>query len=122
MSTENRRQDDITIQVIAERMSALHSDVNDLRDTLKDSMKEMTTAVTKLVLIEERQIYINQSYNRLSDSLDKLNSRNEALEVRIDSLEKEQPMTKQVVSWVMKGVYAIVAAAAMFVAKMLGLF
>lgn len=119
---ENRRQDDITIQVIAERMSALHSDVNDLKDTLKDSMKEMTTAVTKLVLIEERQTYINQSYNRLSDSLDKLNTHNEELEVRIDTLEKSQPMTNQVVSWVMRAVYAIVAAAMMYIAKMLGFF
>lgn len=118
---ENRRQDDVTIQVIAERMSALHEDVNDLRDTMKDSMREMAAAVTKLVVIEERQIHMNQSYDRLATALEKCHSEGAALEQRVDALEKEQPMTKQVVGWVIKGVWAVVTAAAIFAAKTLGL-
>lgn len=121
MANENRRQDDVTIQVIAERMSALHEDVNDLRDTMKDSMREMAAAVTKLVVIEERQIHMNQSYDRLATALEKCHSEGAALEQRVDALEKEQPMTKQVVKWVIKGVWAIVAAAAVFAAKTLGI-
>lgn len=117
---ENRRQDDATMQVIAERINALHTDVNDLRYAMKDSMREMATAVTKLVVIEERQIHMNQSYDRLSNALEKCNASNAVLEKRIDTIEKEQPLTKQVTSWVMRGVWAVVTAAAIFVAKTIG--
>ena len=88
MENRNRRQDDATMQVIAERINALHTDVNDLRYAMKDSMREMATAVTKLVVIEERQIHMNQSYDRLSNALEKCNASNDVLEKRIDAIEK----------------------------------
>lgn len=119
---QNRRNDDATIQVIAERINSMQNDVSDLRDTMRDSMEKMSIAITKLVQMEERQLFMNQSYDRLSNTLDKMNEKCEKIEVRVDALEKEQPMNKQVVDWVLRAVYAIVAAAAMFVAKMLGLF
>lgn len=49
----NRRNDDATIQVIAERINSMQNDVSDLRDTMKD---KMSAAVTKLIQMEERQI------------------------------------------------------------------
>lgn len=116
------QKENATIQVIAERISSMQQDVVDLRDNTKDSMEKISTAVMKLVQMEERQIYMNQSYERLTLTLDKMHTKSEKLEERVDALEREQPMTKQVVSWIMKGVYAVVAAAVMFVAKMLGLF
>lgn len=121
-STNDYNKDDATIQVIAERINSMQNDVSDLRDTMRDSMERMSVAVTKLVQMEERQLHMNQSYERLNAALDKMGSKSEKLEERIDTLEKDQPMTKQVVDWAMRAVYAIVAAAAMFVAKMLGLF
>lgn len=122
MTTQNRTNDDATIQVIAERINSMQNDVSDLRDTMKDSMKEMSAAVTKLVQMEERQIFMNQSYDRLSATLDKMQDRSEKLESRVDALEKEQPITKQVTKWVMTAVWAVVAAAAAFVGKMLGVY
>lgn len=121
-STNDYNKDDATIQVIAERINSMQNDVSDLRDTMRDSMERMSVAVTKLVQIEERQLHMNQSYERLNSALDKMNNKSEKLEGRIDTLERDQPMTKQVVDWAMRAVYAIVAAAAMFVAKMIGLF
>lgn len=121
-STNDYNKDDATIQVIAERINSMQNDVSDLRDTMRDSMERMSVAVTKLVQMEERQLHMNQSYERLNITLDKMNNKSEKLEERIDTLERDQPMTKQVVDWAMRAVYAIVAAAAMFVAKMLGLF
>ena len=119
---QNRRNDDATIQVIAERINSMQNDVSDLRDTMKDSMKEMSAAVTKLVQMEERQIYMHQSYDRLSAMLDKMQDKAEKVEARVDALEKEQPMQKQVTKWIIGAVGSIVLAAASFVAKMLGLF
>lgn len=122
MTSQNRSNDDATIQVIAERINTMQNDVSDLRDTMRDSMKEMSAAVTKLVQMEERQIYMNQSYDRLSATLEKMQDRSEKLESRVDSLEKEQPLTKQVVKWVITAVWAVVAAAAAFAGKAIGFY
>lgn len=118
----NPPQNDATIQVIAERINSMQNDVSDLRDTMRDSMEKMSIAITKLVQMEERQLFMNQSYDRLSNTLDKMNEKCEKIEARVDALEKEQPMNKQVVDWVLRAVYAVVAAAAMAAAKLLGLF
>lgn len=111
----NPPQHDATIQVVAERINSLHEDVTELRDTMKESVREMSQAIQTLVRLEEKQLALNQTAEETKQNF-------KSLESRVDALEREQPMTKQVVSWVMKGVYAIVAAAAMFVAKMLGLY
>ena len=121
MANENRRNDDATIQVIAERINSMQNDVSDLRDTMKDSMKEMSAAVTKLVQMEERQIFMNQSYDRLSATLDKMQDKAEKVEARVDALEKEQPLTKQAVTWIYAAVWAVVGAAALFAAKFFGI-
>lgn len=118
---QNRRNDDATIQVIAERINSMQNDVSDLRDTMRDSMKEMSAAVTKLVQMEERQIFMNQSYDRLSATLDKMQDKAEKIEARVDALEKEQPLTKQAVTWIYAAVWAVVGAAALFAAKFFGI-
>lgn len=116
----NPPQNDATIQVIAERINSMQNDVSDLRDTMRDSMEKMSIAITKLVQMEERQLFMNQSYDRLSNTLDKMNEKCEKIEARVDALEKEQPMTKQVVRWVLYAMGAVVVAAATFVAKAVG--
>lgn len=118
---QNRRNDDATIQVIAERINSMQSDVSDLRDTMRDSMKEMSAAVTKLVQMEERQIFMNQSQDRLTTALDKMQEKAEKLESRVDALEKEQPLTKQAVTWIYAAVWSVVGAAALFAAKFFGI-
>jgi chromosome segregation ATPase len=90
----NPPQNDATIQVIAERINSMQNDVSDLRDTMRDSMEKMSIAITKLVQMEERQLFMNQSYDRLSNTLDKMNEKCEKIEARVDALEKEQPMNK----------------------------
>lgn len=122
MQSDNRRQDDATVKVIAERIDNLHDHISDLRDSMKESMKEMATAVNKLVRIEEGQMHMMQAHERLALQLDKHEDRCRSLEERLDELEKEQPMTQQVVKWIMRAVWSIVAAAAAFAAKTLGFF
>lgn len=122
MANENRRQDDTTVKVIAERIDNLHDHIGDLRDSMKESMKEMANAVNKLVRIEEGQMHMMQAHERLALQLDKHEDRCRSLEQRLDELEKEQPMTQQVTKWVMRAVWSVSAAAAAFVAKTLGFF
>jgi len=119
--TENyRNHSDVSMQLVIDRLSLLHEDVGELRDDTKASMKEMANAVTKLVLIEERQTQMNESYRNFTNQLEKSEIRTNTLEARIDLLEKEQPMTKQVVNWVIYAVGAIVVASCTYLLKALG--
>jgi len=118
---ENRQNDNATIQVIAERINSMQDDVSDLRITMKESMEKMSTAVTKLVQIEERQFFMNESYGRVVTTVDKMQEKAEKLEGRLDALEKEQPLTKQAVTWIYAAVWSVVGAAVLFAAKAFGI-
>ena len=117
---KSSRYSDVSMQLVIDRLSLLHEDVGELRDDTKASMREMANAVTKLVLIEERQTQMNESYRSFNNQLEKSEIRANTLEARVDVLEKEQPMTKQVVNWVVYAVGAIVAASATYLLKTLG--
>lgn len=120
MTEYNRRQEDTNIHIVADRISLLHGDITELKDSMKESMREMAIAVNKLVAVEIRQESINQSYVQVTSQLEKEIVKRETLENRVDALEKDQPMTKQVVSWIMWGVGSIVVAAVTFIAKAVG--
>lgn len=122
MTEYNRRQEDMNIHIVADRISLLHSDITELKDSMKESMREMAIAVNKLVAVEIRQESINQAYVQVTSQLEKEIIKRESLENRVDALEREQPMNKQVVKWVIGAVGTVVLAAASFVAKMLGIF
>lgn len=116
----NRRKDETGMQMVAERIGLLHDDISELKDSMKESMREMAIAVNKLVQVETRQEAINQAYMQVRTQLEKETEKREHLESRVDSIEREQPMTKQVVRWVLYAMGAIVLAAATFVAKAVG--
>ena len=117
---EHNRRNDTGMQIVAERISLLHGDITELKDSMKESMREMAIAVNKLVAVEIRQEAINQAYVQVTSQLEKEVVKRETLENRVDTLEKDQPMTKQVVSWIMWGVGSIVVAAVTFIAKAVG--
>lgn len=110
-----------SIQLVAERINSLHSDLTDLRDTMQESMQQMTNAVIRLAQIDERQIYMHQAHDRLAKSLDKLQDEQKILQTRIYNLEKEQPMNKQVVTWVLGGIGFIATLVGGVLAKAAGL-
>ena len=118
--TYNRQQEDMNIHIVADRISLLHGDITELKDSMKESMREMAIAVNKLVAVEIRQEAINQAYVQVTSQLEKEVVKRETLENRVDALEKDQPMTKQVVSWIIWGVGSIVVAAVTFIAKSVG--
>ena len=117
---EYNRRNDTGIQIVAERITLLHEDISELKDSMKESMREMAVAVNKLVQVETRQEAINQAYTQVRTQLEKETEKRENLEHRVDSLERDQPMTKQVVQWIMYAAGAIVMAAAAFIGKAVG--
>lgn len=122
MDRQDQKQDNSSaIHLIADRINALHTDVGDLRVTMVESMREMTAAITRLAIFDERQIQMNQSYDRLAKEIEKHEQHHEKMEARIDELEKQAPMTKQITTWVITGVGALVGLVGMFAAKTLGL-
>lgn len=114
MQDKQKYDNDTTIHVIAERVNSVQNSLVDLKDEIRDSMKEISAAVTKLVQMEERQIHMNHSTEEL-----RLNFKE--LETRVDVLEKDTPMNKKVQSWVTKAVWACVMAVGYFIAKSVGL-
>jgi hypothetical protein len=98
------------IEVIAVRLDNLHADVSGMRDVLK----ELATAVTKLAVIEERQQQATQALERAFKVLEKV-------EARLDTIEKSQPMQQQSTDWVNRGMWAAVCVLAVFVLKKVGL-
>ena len=117
---EYNRRNDTGIQIVAERITLLHEDISELKDSMKESMREMAVAVNKLVQVETRQEAINQAYIQVSNQLEKETEKREKLEERVDAIELEQPMARQVVRWVMYTVGAICVAVATFISKAVG--
>lgn len=109
-ATKQQRATDGLIEVIAVRLDNLHEDVSGMRDVLK----ELASAVTKLAVIEERQGQAAQALERAFIALEKL-------EVRMAALEKAQPIQQQSADWVGKAVWAAVVVVALLTAKKVGL-
>ena len=104
------RATDSLIQVIAVRLDNLHADVSGMRDVLK----ELASAVTKLAVIEERQGQAAQALERAFKVLEKVES-------RLDALEHSQPMQQQSTDWINRGMWAAVGVLALFIIKKVGL-
>jgi len=109
-----RRNNDVNIQVVIDRLTNLHEDVNDLKESTRDSMKEIANAITKLVLLEERQSHTNDNFSRVVNQLDNIQK-------RVEELEKQEPMQKLTSKWMLSVVWTAATGAAYLAAKFLGL-
>lgn len=118
----DRRKEDANMHFVIERITDLKSDITDL----KDSMREMASAINRLVAVETKQDAMNQSYDRivvqLEKEVEKEVEKRETLESRVDALEKEQPDLKRLKDWFYKGVLAILAVVGIFILKFVGLY
>lgn len=107
--------------MMADRLSSIHSDMGELKQDLRESLKDIRDAMNQLVRIEERLSSTTQNYERLVKENDKMKEIYVELEHRLDNIEKDMPQTKQVVKWFMTAVWSAAAAAVYFVAKMTGI-
>lgn len=98
------------VAVLDARLETLHGDVGEMKLVLR----ELTQAITKLALIEERQAQAAQAQERAFTALAKV-------EERVSKIEQRLPVLSASSVWVDRGVTATVAAAAMYIAKKTGL-
>ena len=106
----DRRSGDSLVQVIASKLEDLHGDVGGMKAVLK----ELTAAVTKLAVIEERQGQASLAMERMFVLV-------ERMEVRIRVLEVAAPAAAQTSSWMVAGIGAVGAVIVTIIAKKLGL-
>jgi len=97
MEPNKRRSSDVNIQVVIDRLTNLHDDVNDLKESTRDSMKEIANAITKLVLLEERQSHTNDNFSRVVNQLDNIQR-------RVEELEKQEPIQRLTSKWMMTAI------------------
>ena len=107
---------DSDINVVITRLGLLSEDVGELKETLR----QIASAVTRLALVEERQMQTNEALSRAFKQIDKLDLKLTSIEQRIGSLERLQPQQQQTTTWVMSAVWAAAGAAFFFIAKKAG--
>lgn len=109
-----RNSSDLSFQVVIDRLSNLHDDVNDLKESTRDSMKEIASAINKLVQLEERQSHASDNFARVTTQLDNIQK-------RVEELEKQEPLQRLTSKWMMSVVWTAAGAAVYLAAKFLGL-
>jgi len=92
------------------RLEVLHNDVSDMKDVLKS----LTSAVTRLALIEERQAQAAAAQERAFRAL-------EGVEKRVSEIEKRMPEQDKVAKYVDMLITALAVATLLYVAKHVGL-
>ena len=107
-------------QLVVESLNAMHTDISALREGVGASMKDLTLAVTKLVKIEEKQTYMARAYDALVRQNEKNDNKHEALEARIDLLEKDAPLQKKVTNWILTLILGVAAGAIYAALKLVG--
>lgn len=103
-SGAERRKDVKELNELASKLMSLHEDVSEIKGALKD----LTSAITKLALIEERQSVTNAALERAFVAISRV-------EDRLSELERIAPMNNQSRIWVERFVIAIAGAALFFV-------
>ena len=96
--------------VLTVKLDMLHSDVVDM----KTALNELSKAITKLALVEERQAQTANAMERAFKAISKI-------EDRLTALELAAPKTKETNAWMDRFILAIVVTAAGFVGTQLGM-
>jgi CII-binding regulator of phage lambda lysogenization HflD len=92
------------LSLLSLKLETLHGDVAEI----KGSMNELTKAIMKLALIEERIGTANAAQERAFNSISKL-------EQRVYQLEQKAPLNDKTTAWIDRGVLFIIGASVMFV-------
>ena len=95
--------------VLTVKIDMLHSDVVDM----KLAVNELSKAITKLALVEERQSQTADAMERAFKAIGKI-------EDRLSALELAAPKTKETNAWVDRFILALVMALAGFIGTKLG--
>lgn len=107
---DRRQPHEATLAILSHRVEAMHEDFSEMRAVLK----ELTAAINKLALVEERQTQFAEAQERAFKVIAKI-------EERLAVLEKRSPESDRVRLWVDRAVIGAVAIIFLFVAKKVGL-
>lgn len=121
MNLEEDNMDEHTVKIVADRLQSLHEDVNELKDSMRESMKEMSSAVTKLVLLEERNTQTVRLIERAMKELDDQKIEHNKLVDKVSSLAEQAPLNRQTNRMIDALIYAVVGGVLMFIGKQLGM-
>jgi len=119
--TLENNMDDTTVKIVVDRLQSLHQDVNELKDSMRESMKEISSAVTKLVLLEERNTETVRLIERAMKELDDQKVEHNKLADKVNSLAEQAPLNRQTNRMLDALIYAVVGGVLMFIGKKLGL-
>lgn len=94
------------LHIIEAKMGRLHEDVGEIKQTLKS----LTEAITKLALVEARQLQSEAAIDRAFKAIEKV-------EFKVETLNKYAGKNNITSEWVQRFVWAIVAAAGVYLLK-----
>lgn len=97
-------------EILNHKIQTLHEDVTEV----KNALNKLTDAVTKLALLEERQLHAAAAQERAFAALERVES-------RLHKLEQYMPTAKRTSVWVDRAVLFVLGLVAMYVAKTVGL-
>lgn len=92
------------------RLSMLHEDVGDIKSALKD----LTSAITRLALVEERMATASAAQERAFKAIGEM-------EKKVIEIEKILAAQIKTTSWVDRGIWAALAAFGVYLLKKLGI-
>lgn len=95
---------DTEIALLSAKLETLHGDVAEI----KGAMGELTRAIMKLALIEERLATANSAQERAFSAISKLES-------RVAGLEQKAPINDKTTMWIDRGITGIIGAVLMFI-------
>ena len=101
---EDRRRDMREINELTSKLFSLHEDVSEIKGALRD----LTSAITKLALIEERQTVTNAALERAFVAISRV-------EDRLAELERMTPINTQSRVWIERFILALAGAALAFI-------
>lgn len=96
--------------VLAAQLAAMHEDVSEIKET----QRQLVSAVERLARLEERDHARNEALGRLFDTLEKIDG-------RVTELEKQEPLNKQTNNWVMAAIAAALGFLGSVLSKKVGL-
>ena len=99
-----RRSSGSDLALLSMKLETLHGDVAEI----KGSMNELTKAIMKLALIEERIGVASAAQERAFTAIAKL-------ETRVHNLEQKAPLNDKTTVWIDRTVLAIIGASLMFI-------
>lgn len=117
-----RRQEDPTLKYIADNMTLIHGNVSDLRNSVQESLKDISIALQSLVALEQKQTHQSITQQRFEKELDEVKKEVKELDNRTTAVEIAMPELKRTSSWIFSALLTVLGAASMFVGKMLGVY